>query len=575
MFDLKITGGTIVDGTGDPRFAGDVAVKDGVVVGIAPAVDGEAAETIDARGKLVTPGFVDIHTHYDGQATWDGLLEPSSGHGVTTIVTGNCGVGFAPVRRGTEDWLIQLMEGVEDIPGTALAEGMTWDWESFPEYLDALDRRQFAVDVGTQVAHGAVRAYIMGERGSRNEPATPDDIKGMAAIVRDAIEAGALGFSTSRTLGHRAMDGEPVPGTFAAEDELFGIGRAVRDGGGGVFELAPAGAAGEDLIAPKKEVDWMTRLGAETGLPVSFALLQVDAAPQLWRELMEESLDARDRGAAVVPQVASRPFGILVGFGTNHPFAARPTYLRLAAELGPQELAVALTEPAHRAAILAETDVPDAVGGMASLIPNVLHRVFVLGDPPDYEPTPDRSVAAIAAASGADPMHVLYDQLCERDGRGLLMLPFFSYTDGNHDAIREMLTHPAGVAGLGDGGAHCGVICDASMTTSLLTHWARDRRRGPKLDLEWVVRKQTRDTAELYGFTDRGTISPGKRADLNVVDFEGLRLHAPEVVYDLPAGGRRLIQQATGYSATVVRGVVTRRDGVDTGARPGRLVRRA
>jgi N-acyl-D-aspartate/D-glutamate deacylase len=574
MFELKITGGTIVDGTGGSRYPADVAIADGRIVAIAPAIDGDAVESIDATGRIVTPGFVDIHTHYDGQATWDEILEPSSGHGVTTIVTGNCGVGFAPVRPGTEAWLIQLMEGVEDIPGTALAEGMTWDWETFPQYLDVLEGRRFAIDVGAQVAHGAVRAYVMGERGARNDPATPEDISEMAGIVREAIEAGAFGFSTSRTLGHRAMDGEPVPGTFAAEDELFGLGRAVRDGGGGVFELAPAGAAGEDIVAPHKEVEWMKRLAAETGIPVSFALLQVDAAPNLWREIMDESLDAFSQGARVVPQVAARPFGILIGFGTNHPFANRPTYRRLAAELAPQELAHALTEPAHRNAILAEADVPGGRGGLGSLVPQALERVYVLGEPPDYEPTPDRSIAEIACLTGQDPMAVLYDRMCDRDGRGLLMLPFFSYSDGNHDAIREMLTHPAGVAGLGDGGAHCGVICDASMPTYLLTHWARDRTRGPKLDLEWVVRKQTRDTAELYGLTDRGTITLGKRADLNVIDFDRLQLDQPSVIYDLPAGGRRLIQHAAGYTATVVNGVITRRDGNDTGARPGRLVRR-
>jgi N-acyl-D-amino-acid deacylase len=573
MFDLKITGGLVVDGSGGDRYLADVAVADGKIVAIGSTLDGEAMECIDATGQIVTPGFVDIHTHYDGQATWDEELEPSSGHGVTTIVTGNCGVGFAPVRPGTEAWLIQLMEGVEDIPGTALAEGMSWDWETFPEYLDVLEGRRFAIDVGAQVAHGAVRAYVMGERGARNEPATPDDIAAMAGVVREAIEAGAFGFSTSRTLGHRAMDGEPVPGTFAAEDELFGLGRAVRDGGGGVFELAPAGAAGEDIVAPHKEVEWMKRLAAETGIPVSFALLQVDAAPTLWREIMDESLDAFNQGVRVVPQVAARPFGILIGFGTNHPFANRPTYRRLAATLPPHELAHTLTDPDHRAAILAEEDVAGA-RGLGGMIPHALERVYDLGEPPDYEPTPERSVAEMARVTGQDPMDVLYDRMCDRDGRGLLMLPFFSYSDGNHDAIREMLMHPAGVAGLGDGGAHCGVICDASMPTYLLTHWARDRTRGPKLDLEWVVRKQTKDTAELYGFTDRGTISLGKRADLNVIDFDRLQLDQPEVVYDLPAGGRRLIQHATGYTATIVNGQITRRDGRDTGARPGRLVRR-
>ncbi len=574
MLDLKIVGATVVDGTGSPRFEADVAVRDGRIVEIGRHVEGGASETIDAAGLLLTPGFVDIHTHYDGQATWDEVLEPSSGHGVTTIVTGNCGVGFAPVRPGTEAWLIQLMEGVEDIPGTALAEGMSWDWETFPEYLDVLEKRRFALDVGTQIAHGAVRAYVMGERGARNEPAGPADIEAMAAIVREAVAAGAFGFSTSRTLGHRAMDGEPVPGTFAAEDELFGLGRAIRDGGGGVFELAPAGAAGEDVVAPRKEVEWMRRLAADTGIPVSFALLQVDADPRLWKGLMDESLAAIEQGARLVPQVASRPFGILIGFATNHPFSDRPTFRRLAHTLPPPELALALTDPVHRAAILTEEDAPDGKGGLGRSLGGALDRIYVMGDPPDYEPTPDRSVAAIARASGQDPMAVLYDQMCEHGGRGLLMLPFFSYSDGNHDAIREMLTHPAGVAGLGDGGAHCGVICDASMPTYLLTHWARDRHRGPRLDLEWVVRKQTHDTAALYGFTDRGTIEVGQRADLNLIDFDRLRLGRPEVVHDLPAGGRRLIQHAEGYRATVVNGVMTRRDGADTGARPGRLVRR-
>ncbi len=334
MLDLKIVNGTVVDGTGAERFVGGVGIKDGVIVAVERGgLDTEAAETVDAAGLVVTPGFVDIHTHYDGQATWDPLLEPSSGHGVTTVVTGNCGVGFAPVAPGSEDWLIGLMEGVEDIPGTALAEGIDWSWETFPEYLDALDGRQLAVDVGTQVAHGAVRAYAMGERGAANEAASPEDIDNMARLVRQAVEAGALGFSTSRTLAHRAMDGEPVPGTFAAEDELFGLGRAMAAGGGGVFELAPMGAAGEDVVAPKAEMDWMCRLAGDIGMPVSFALEQVQGAPDLWRELMDESIAAIDRGAPVYPQVAARPFGLLIGFPGRHAFAARPTFRALQAAL--------------------------------------------------------------------------------------------------------------------------------------------------------------------------------------------------------------------------------------------------
>jgi N-acyl-D-aspartate/D-glutamate deacylase len=581
VYDLKIVGGTIVDGTGASPFLGDVAVKDGLIVAVEPGggLATEAVETVDAGGLLVTPGFVDVHTHYDGQVTWDDVLEPSAGHGVTTLVTGNCGVGFAPVRPGEQDRLIGLMEGVEDIPGTALSEGMRWAWESFPQYLDALEARRLAVDVGTQVAHGPVRAYVMGGRGARNEPATEDDIAAMARLVREAVEAGALGFSTSRTLGHRAMDGEPVPGTFAAEAELFGLGRAMAAGGRAVFELAPAGAAGEDIVAPAKEVDWMCRLAAEIAMPVSFALLQVNAAPSLWQELMDRSLAAIDDGAPVFPQVAARPFGAMIGFQTHHAFGKRPTYRALAGRLGFDDLMVELARPDVREAILSEEDLPKdgsvLFDSMSRMIQRSLDRLFVLGDPPDYEPTADSSVTAISARRGVDPMTGLYDLLLEQEGRALLMLPFFNYVDGNHDAIRDMLTHPAGVSGLSDGGAHCGMICDASMPTYLLTHWARDRSRGPRLALEYVVKKQTSDSAGLYGMTDRGVVAVGKKADLNVIDFTRLALHPPRMAHDLPAGGRRLLQEADGYVATIVSGEVTRRRGCDTGARPGRLVRRA
>jgi N-acyl-D-aspartate/D-glutamate deacylase len=579
MYDLKITGGTIVDGTGKDRFTGDVAIKDGTIVAVGAQLDGDAAETIDAGGMLVTPGFVDVHTHYDGQVTWDEVLDPSTGHGVTTIVTGNCGVGFAPVRPGTQEWLIQLMEGVEDIPGTALSEGMRWNWETFPQYLDALDDRKLAIDVGTQIAHGAVRAYVMGERGARNEPATSDDIAAMARIVREAIEAGALGFSTSRTLGHRAMDGEPVPGTFAAEDELFGIGRAMAKGGRSVFELAPMGAGGEDIVAPHKEVDWMRRLSAEIGMPVSYALLQVDAAPTLWRDLMDESLRAFDDGAQIYPQVAGRPFGMLIGFQTHHAFAKRPTFKALAAESGSiEELAARLRDPAVRAAILAEDDLPPEpvlYDGLTKLVQVAGNRLYVLGNPPEYEPGAERTVAAIAEAQGVDPLALMYDLFCEEGGRALLMLPMLNYSDGNLDAVHDMLTHPAGVMGLSDGGAHCGMICDASIPTFMLTHWARDRVRGPKLPLEWVIKKQTSDTAALFGLGDRGTLEVGKKADLNVIDHGNLTLLQARMAHDLPAGGRRLLQEARGYKATIVSGTTTRRDGVDTGARPGRLLRGA
>ncbi|MFV8165696.1 N-acyl-D-amino-acid deacylase family protein [Mycobacterium sp. 134] len=583
MFDLKITGGTVVDGTGADRFTADVAIKDGKIVEVHrrgaddPALGGDAAETIDATGKIVAPGFVDIHTHYDGQVSWDAVLEPSSNHGVTTVVAGNCGVGFAPVRPGQEEWLISLMEGVEDIPGTALTEGITWGWETFGEYLDVIGQRELAVDMGTQIAHGAIRAYAMGERGARNEPANPDDIKAMARLVQEAIEAGALGFSSSRTIAHTAMDGEPVPGTFAAEDELFALGRATAAGGAAVFELAPQGAAGEDIVAPKKELEWMRRLGEEIDCALSFALIQVDADPNLWREQLDLSAAAHQAGSRLFPQVAARPFGMLLGFPGHHAFTHRPTYRRLQAECTREELAERLADPKVRAAILAEEDLPIDPGklfdGMFMLAQNAANRLYHIGEPPDYEPTEERTVAAIAKQRGLDPLAAMYDLMLEANAGAMLMYPMFNYSDGNHDAIREMLTHPAGVLGLSDGGAHCSMICDASYPTFLLTHWARDRHRGEKLPLEYVIRKQSHDTAQLYGMSDRGVISVGKKADVNVIDLDALTLHAPKMAYDLPAGGKRLVQGASGYDATIVSGTVTRRHGVDTGARPGRLVR--
>ncbi|WP_204808718.1 N-acyl-D-amino-acid deacylase family protein [Mycobacterium riyadhense] len=585
MFDLKIIGGTVVDGTGAPRFQADIGIKDGTVVEVGrrdandPTMAGEAAQTIDATGHVVAPGFVDIHTHYDGQVSWDSMLEPSSGHGVTTVVTGNCGVGFAPVRPGTEEWLIKLMEGVEDIPGTALTEGITWGWETYPEYLDAIGNQKFSIDVGSQIAHGAVRGYAMGERGARNEPATPDDIAAMSRLVTEAMEAGALGFSTSRTLAHRAMDGEPVPGTFAAEEELFGLGRAMAAGGQGVFELAPQGAAGEDIVGPKKELEWMRRLGGEIDRPLSFALIQVDADPNLWREQLDLSADAHAAGSRLYPQIAARPFGMMIGFAGHHGFSHRPTYRRLKEECGREELARRLADPTVKAAILSEDDLPIdptvLFDGMFAFVQHSLDRLYALGDPPDYEPTPDRTVAAIARARGEDPLATLYDLMLESNATAMLMLPLFNYADGNHDAIREMMLHPAGVLGLSDGGAHCGMICDASYPTFLLTHWARDRHRGEKLPLEYVIRKQSHDTAQLFGLTDRGTIEVGKKADINVIDMDALTLHPAAMAYDLPAGGRRILQGASGYAATIVSGTVTRRNGVDTGARPGRLVRGA
>jgi N-acyl-D-aspartate/D-glutamate deacylase len=575
MHDLLIRGGTLVDGSGAAPRKDDVAVTDGRITAIGSDL-GDARRTLDAEGRLVTPGWVDIHTHYDGQATWDSILAPSSWHGVTTLVMGNCGVGFAPVRPDAHQFLIELMEGVEDIPGSALADGMKWGWESFPEYLDALEQVPHTVDLGTQIAHGPVRAYVMGERGAKNEPATAEDVARMAAIVKEAIAAGALGFSTSRTIVHRAVDGEPVPGTFAAEDELFGIGRVLGELGQGLFELAPAGVMGEDLAAPEKEVAWMRKLSAEIGRPVTFALSQHDIDKDQWKRVLELCSEAEQEGSRLRPQVGSRPGTLLIGHGTFHPFSFRPSYKAIA-ELPLPERVTKLRDPELRRRILSEKseDVDPRIAMVVGLIENGLHKIFPLGDPPNYEPPPETSIKAMAERLGRDPFEVLYDAMLELDGRQLLMLTLLGYSDGDLEAVRAMLEHPTSAFGLGDGGAHCGAICDASMTTSLVSHWARDRTRGPKLPLEWVVRKMTKETAELYGLGDRGVVAPGKKADLNLIDFERLELALPELVHDLPAGAPRLIQKAHGYEATIVSGEVTFVEGEHTGALPGRLVRGA
>lgn len=568
MYDLVIRGAKIVDGSGDPPFEGDVAVKDGVIAEVG-RVSQQGREEIDAAGALLTPGFVDIHTHYDGQATWDPYLTPSSLHGVTSLVFGNCGVGFAPVAPGKQKFLIELMEGVEDIPGSALSEGMQWEWETFPEFLDALERRRFVVDIGTQVAHGPVRAYVMGERGAKNEPATPDDIEKMSAIVQEGIEAGALGFSTSRTIVHRAIDGEPVPGTFAAEDEVFGIGRALKRAGAGIFELAPAGTVGEEgVIKPRKELDWMLRLSAEIGRPVTFAMVQIDQAPDLWREMLEESAAAVAGGSQVYPQVAGRPGGIIMGLESGfHPLSSRPSYAEIAALPVPERVA-AMRDPERRKRILAE--VPGTESPLFAAMG--MSRIFPLSDPPNYEPGPEESIAAIAKARGLREDEALYDLLLEQGGKQLFLFHLFNYAHGNADHMLEMLRHPRAALGLSDGGAHCGQICDASTPTYMLTHWVRDRK-GERLPIEFAVKRQTRDTAELYGLLDRGLVAPGMRADLNVIDFEGLRLHAPEIKADLPGGGRRFMQGADGYLATIVAGEIVWQNGEPTGNLPGRLVR--
>jgi len=575
MHDLVVRKGSVVDGTGAAAQVADVAVDGGVITEIRTEESGgitaEGRTEIDAAGQLVTPGFVDVHTHYDGQVTWDPTLAPSSWHGVTTVVMGNCGVGFAPARPDRHEWLIGLMEGVEDIPGTALAEGITWGWETFPEFLDHLDRQPLALDIGTQVPHGAVRGYVMGDRGARNEPATPEDIEAMARIVQEGIEAGALGVSTSRTIAHRAIDGEPVPGTFAAEDELFAMGRALSAAGTGVFELAPAGVMGEDLAAPDREMDWIIRLSEETGRPVTFAMLQHDLDPDQWKKMLDLVTDVYERGIPVHPQVAGRPLGLLLGLQTFHALRDRPSYREIE-QLPLAEKVARLRDPEVRARILAES--PNADPRM-SFIGLGLDRTFRLGDPPDYEPDPSESIAAMAERRGVDPWELYYDLLLADDGHELLLRPLLGYAQFTQDPIREMVLHPATALGLGDGGAHVGAICDASIETYMLTHWVRDRSRGERLPLELVIRKMTSDTASLYGLNDRGVVAVGKKGDLNVIDFQGLTLRRPEMHHDLPAGAPRLLQRADGYTATIVSGEVISRDGVDTGARPGALLRGA
>lgn len=567
MYDLIIRGGKIVDGTGAPARIADVAVKDGKIAAVGK-VTGSAKREIDANGLLVTPGWVDIHTHYDGQVTWDPYLSPSCYHGVTTVVMGNCGVGFAPAKPDKHQWLIELMEGVEDIPGTALAEGIRWNWETFPQYMDALDKDKRVLDVAAQVPHGSVRAYVMGERGARNESATPEDIKQMAQIVREGIEAGALGFSTSRTIFHRAKDGELVPGTTADEAELMGIGEAMgKAGSRGVFELV----ADQPLSA--QEFTWAKALALKNNLPVSYVMFQTNEAPDEWRNTLKLTEAAKNEGADISAQVACRPTGAVIGWqSTFHPFMHYEGYQAIA-ELPFAERLKKLKDPAVRASILGNK--PNVTDPMLQMTLQ-FDRMFPLVDDEgnlDYEPLPEQSVGAIARREGKEADEVLYDLFMANEGRGYIYLPIFNYAHHNFDAIHEWLSHPATVLGLSDGGAHCGLICDAGFPTYMLTYWVRDRARGDRLSLELAVHKQTQMTAELYGLHDRGVIAPGMKADINVIDFDNLRILAPEMVFDLPANGRRMVQRTEGYRATIVSGVVTFENGEATGAMPGRLVR--
>ena len=562
MHDVVIRGGTVVDGTGAPPKTADVAVDDGVITAVG-RVDEGGRRQMDADGLLVAPGWGDIHTHYDGQVTWDPDLTPSSWHGVTTVVMGNCGVGFAPVQQGAESFLIELMEGVEDIPGTALHEGIDWEWNSFPEYLDALDRMPRSVDVAAQVPHAALRAFVMGER-AHDEAAKGNELTEMAAITEEALRAGAVGVTTSRTILHSSRHGF-VPGTNAPPDELLALADAVARAGHGVFEFVSDHQGGETDRA------WFLDFTRVSGAPVTFALAQAPYAPMAYKDALAAAERDHVDGLPIVPQVSCRPTGMLFGLQSSlHPFITHPSY-RAIADLPIDERVARLRQPDVRAALLAEEPATDSP--VARILMSRWNQIFPLGDPPDYEPPAERSVQATADREGRRPEEVALDWLLVRDGRELLFAPLASYVDYDLEAIRELMTHPRTVLGLSDGGAHCGLICDASMPTFLLTHWARDRSRGQRIAVEEAVRLQTSSTAALYGFDDRGVVAEGKKADLNLIDFDGLQLHAPRMVFDLPAGGRRLVQQADGYVATLVAGEVTFEDGEPTGARPGRLVR--
>jgi N-acyl-D-aspartate/D-glutamate deacylase len=568
MHDIAIRGGTIIDGTGTPAFTGDVAI-DGDRIATVGGKAGPARRDIAADGLLVTPGWVDVHTHYDGQATWDPVLAPSSWHGVTTILFGNCGVGFAPVRKEHRGDLIDLMEAVEDIPGTALAEGLSWDWESFPEYLDALARLPRTIDVAAQLPHHPLRVYVMGERGINREAASAEDIARMRQLTEEALRAGAFGFTTSRTYSHKTKTGDLVPAHHAEEAELTGIGGAMGALGRGAFGM------NSDFEDEVREFAWMTRLSKETGRPVWFLLTDRPTDPERWRRLMRGVHQARTAGGRITAQVAGRPVGAILGHNTSlNPFTFRPSY-RALDKLPAGERWARLRDPEVRARVLAEAPSErelERQGQFIRFVATAWDRMFAMGEPLDYEPTADKSIAAIAARSNHTPDEVAYDYLTEAPDR-FLFFPVVGYVHGDHEQIRELLLDPATLLGLGDGGAHCGQIVDAGLPSYMLSHWARDRKRGPGLPLEQLVRMQTSETADFFGFNDRGRLRPGLRADLNLIDFSRLRLHQPEIVHDLPAGGRRLVQRVDGYRATLVAGTPIFEEGADTGARPGRLVR--
>ncbi|MEE4359992.1 MAG: amidohydrolase family protein [Pseudomonadales bacterium] len=565
MHDLVIRGGTLIDGSGADRRQADVAIEAGRIVAVGE-VSGRGHREIDAQDQLVTPGWVDVHTHYDGQATWDPVLAPSSWHGVTTVVMGNCGVGFAPVRPGEQDFLIELMEGVEDIPGSALAEGIDWQWESFPEYLDALERMPRAIDVGTQVPHGAVRAYVMGKRcNTQDDVPTDAELVEMQRLVREGMAAGALGFSSSRTLLHKDKHGIHVPGTFAGSDEMLALGLSMKGLSHGVFELV------SDHLGEDDEWTWVKQFARQTGLKVT--LVGTSPGAYVGGRIYRMASEAAAEGMEIRPQMAARPTGVLHGLQSNfHVFVGHPTFAAELANLPLADKVARMRDPAMRARLLAEASrIPRTAMGKS--LEELLWQVFPLGDVPDYEQTREASVAGMAAARGVPAFEVMYDLLVDHDGKELFYQPLGGYEAYNLDYYREIMQVPNILFGLSDGGAHCGVIADAGMPSYILSYWGRDRRRGERLPLEYLVRKLSRDTAEAYGMDDRGLVAPGMKADLNVIDFDALRLHRPEAVHDLPTGGKRLVQRVEGYRYTIQAGEVTFENSLHTGALPGRLVR--
>jgi N-acyl-D-aspartate/D-glutamate deacylase len=564
-YDLVIRGGLVVDGSGGEPFEADVAVAAGKIAALG-RVTGSGAKEISAKGRIVTPGFVDLHTHYDGQATWDSRLAPSSLHGVTTAIMGNCGVGFAPCRPHQRDLLVRLMEGIEDIPNIVLTEGLPWNWETFPEYFDALAARHYDIDIGGYLPHAALRVYVMGERAFDQEPATAEDLARMSVIVREAVQAGAFGLGTSRTIFHRSSDGQSVPSLRATEEELTALAVALKSAGPAILQYAV------DWDDAARTFGGIRRVLERSGCPVAFSLVQQNAFPDNWRRVLEMTAAANDEGLPISVQVMPRAIGMLLGYElTLNPFCTTDSYKTIA-HLPLAERLAELRKPELRARIVDEAADPNPKNPLATFVRD-FERIYPLVEPLNYEPAPEASIAAEARRRGIQPEALAYDLLLEKDGRNILFVATVNYAEKSLEATLEMLRHRDTVPGLGDAGAHLGVMCDATYSTFMLTHWARDRTRGERLPLPYVVKSLTRDTARVIGLDDRGLVAPGYRADLNVIDFDRLTLGMPKVVHDLPAGGRRILQRATGYDATIVNGAVICREGVETGARPGRLVR--